>query len=114
MKAARWSSFPSALKADFYGLVMEHPMQCPSRLNLQTSMQGLGILLMRTFSCLGPVPSFGQDQLACSGEPQRLGRAVQMGAGRAAMAHQVARHGSRWRGGREVSALPIAFSPCLS
>ena len=27
-------------------LVIEHPMQCPSRLNLQTSMQGLGVLGM--------------------------------------------------------------------
>lgn len=31
---------------DFCALVIEHPMQWPSRLNLHTSIQGVGILLI--------------------------------------------------------------------
>ena len=42
-KASRCLSFLSCLKSDFCAFVIEQPMQCPSRLNLQTSMQGLGV-----------------------------------------------------------------------
>ncbi len=45
-KAARWLFFCNDLNIVFWVLVIEHPMQWPWRLNLQTSMQGLGVFGM--------------------------------------------------------------------
>ncbi|BDY17345.1 hypothetical protein Sulfitobl28_33150 (plasmid) [Sulfitobacter pontiacus] len=45
-KAHAVAFFFSDLNMDFCALVIEHPMQWPSRLNLHTSMQGLGVFTM--------------------------------------------------------------------